>query len=109
MQLTVLLMQQREPGLSLAVGSTVPDLLAALHLNADEADAMVDAVRGTDVPVQTWEAPSKHALLPDFLRLAWKIAGETTRPGSTVCSTTSTVCRRPSSSNVPMIKSDCRQ
>ena len=72
-QLTVLLMQERQAGLGLSVGAELVDLLNALHLDAAEVAALADAALRENLPAQAWHAPAKHALLPDLLRLALQI------------------------------------
>ena len=69
-QLSVLLMQERGQGLGLPVGADQVDLLNELKLNATAVEVIADAAVQAPVPVQTWESPAKHALLPDLLRLA---------------------------------------
>jgi two-component system NtrC family sensor kinase len=69
-QLTISLLQERETGLSLPVGTGMADLLSALHLDAIEVGACTDSALQAELPAQTWESPAKHALLPDLLRLA---------------------------------------
>jgi two-component system NtrC family sensor kinase len=72
-QLTVLLMQERQAGLGLPVGAEFVDLLNALHLDATAVGALADAALRENLPAQAWHAPAKHALLPDLLRLALQI------------------------------------
>ena len=69
-QLAVALLQERQGGLGLSVGTELPDLLAALNLNAAEVETMADAALQAQLPAQSWEAPAKHPLLGDLLRLA---------------------------------------
>ena len=69
-QLSVLLMQERGHGLGLPVGAVQEDLLNELNLNGTAVEIIADAAVQAPLPTQTWEAPAKHALLPDLLRLA---------------------------------------
>jgi signal transduction histidine kinase len=69
-QLSVLLLQERGQGLGLIIGGDVTELLEALNLKATDVDAVLDEVLAAPVPKQEWEAPAKHPLLADLLRLA---------------------------------------
>ncbi len=69
-QLATQLLQVRGNGLGLTVGASTVDLLNALHLDADEVDALADSAVLAEVPARTWESPAKFPLLPDLLQLA---------------------------------------
>jgi two-component system, NtrC family, sensor kinase len=68
-QLSVLLTQERGHGLGLTVGGDIASLLNEFHLNASDVDVIADATQMVPLPVQAWESPAKHVLLPDLLRL----------------------------------------
>jgi signal transduction histidine kinase len=69
-QLTVHLIQERGLGLALRVGTPAAELLKSLHLTEKDAAACVERALQAELPEQSWEAPAKHALLPELLRMA---------------------------------------
>lgn len=69
-QLAVRLGQQRDAGLALAVGGTTTELLTALHLGIEEAEALADATQSADDSEHVWQAPATQPLLSELLQLA---------------------------------------
>jgi two-component system, NtrC family, sensor kinase len=69
-QVAIALVQERRGGLGLPIGTELPDLLAALTLDANDAETLADAVQQTELPAQSWESPAKHPLVADLLRLS---------------------------------------
>jgi two-component system, NtrC family, sensor kinase len=72
-QLAVTLVQRQGAGLGLAVGSSAPELAAALGLTSAEVQdleaAIGDCLR-RPLPLLAWEPPERMPLLPELLRLA---------------------------------------
>ena len=69
-QLAIALVQERRGGLGLPIGTEIPDLLAALKLDANDAETLADAVQQVDPPAQNWESPGKQPLVAELLRLS---------------------------------------
>jgi signal transduction histidine kinase len=69
-QLSVLLLQKQGASLRLELGASMPELLAALHLDTGEADTCAAAAFAAESPAQTWAMSGIKELMPDFLRLA---------------------------------------
>lgn len=69
-QLAIALVQEGQGGLGLTLGADLADLLNALRLKAVEVEALAATILQAELPVQTWESLTRHALLPDLLQLA---------------------------------------
>jgi signal transduction histidine kinase len=69
-QLSVLLLKDRDAGLNISIGTDGKKLLHELHLDEDVANEMAHAVVHAELPTQTWEPASKTPLLVDMLQMA---------------------------------------
>ncbi|MBI2807666.1 MAG: HAMP domain-containing histidine kinase [Planctomycetes bacterium] len=69
-QLSVLLIQERDGGLGLPIGTEAKALLTSLRISEDDANAQADAVMRMDIPTLDGPSPAQTPLLVDLLQMA---------------------------------------